>query len=318
MGKRGVFRGLKTAFRNEEKQEETHDDILRELKAEVEAIKEMDFEAVNAEDVLSEGWGRTGDMVYIINLRPMYQLIGGKQGRLAESLRETCITEFKESVETKAGRSSFEQDSFFMRFHDRSTNEGLRLAVEIVNKIGNRTFGDRFRTMEVPNFLVTADAGDIVDGDGELDLVRARDVIDEGGIPVMGLEEPTDGSPAWLSLHWQRVKRQVETLKRSKSENPVKEASEWAEQERAPRKKDISWEVGAAPKGKTATRPNEVIGGGAPRRAEATWGENGEDQKELEKMAREFIQRGGDRRIRKRAIKGTDRRLTFDRRGRGY
>ena len=61
----------------------------------MQAIQETDRETVDGTDVYSQQWGGKGDLVFIINLDPMYKLIGGKEGRLAESLRETCKAEFK-------------------------------------------------------------------------------------------------------------------------------------------------------------------------------------------------------------------------------
>ena len=54
----------------------------------------MERVTLDGAGVFSKQWGGNGDLIFIINVDPMYKLIGGKEGRLAESLRETCKAEF--------------------------------------------------------------------------------------------------------------------------------------------------------------------------------------------------------------------------------
>ena len=89
-----MFGRLTDAFQGESEKEETHADILAELKAEVQAPQETECETVDGAGVFSKQWGGNGDLIFIINVDLMYKLIGGKEGRLAESLRETCKAEF--------------------------------------------------------------------------------------------------------------------------------------------------------------------------------------------------------------------------------
>ena len=89
-----MLRSLAGALEGEGEKEETHADIVAELKAEVQAIQETERETVDGAGVFSRQWGGKGDLVFIINLDPMYKLIGGKEGGLAESLPETCKVEF--------------------------------------------------------------------------------------------------------------------------------------------------------------------------------------------------------------------------------
>ena len=61
-------------------------DILAELKAELQAVQEMERETLDGAGVFSRQRGGKGDLVFIINLDPVYKLIGGKKGRL----RKVC------------------------------------------------------------------------------------------------------------------------------------------------------------------------------------------------------------------------------------
>ena len=87
---KGIFGCLTGAFEGEGEKEENHADILAELKAELQAVQEMERETLDGAGVFSRQRGGKGDLVFIINLNPMYKLIDSKDGRLAESLRETC------------------------------------------------------------------------------------------------------------------------------------------------------------------------------------------------------------------------------------
>lgn len=286
MAGRGMFGRLTGAFHGEkEKKVETHADIIAELAAEVKAIKETKREAVAADSVFGQNWGDAGDLIFVINLVPMYDLIGGREGRLAESLRATCKTEFAENIGGKRGRGTFQRDCFFMRFYDLRDQAGLEEAVKIVNKIGYRTFGESFKTMEVPELLVAADAADITTR-GELDITKAKEVISKGGVDL-NFAEPTDRAPRWMKLIWQKVtqKQTVAAVEKAKRKEPV-------------------WQV-AQPDSDTKRKKQDP----------------GWVQAKVEKerrTSRDQVKRGTDRRKVQRSFEGSNRRMTFDRRGRGY
>ncbi len=68
--------------------------------------------------MFAQEWDGKGELVFIINLVPIYKLIGGREGRLTESLRETCKSEFAENIGSQRGRGTFERECFFTRFFD--------------------------------------------------------------------------------------------------------------------------------------------------------------------------------------------------------
>lgn len=286
MAGRGMFGRLTGAFQGDKKKDESHSDIVAELKAEVQAIRETKRESVDAASLFSQSWGQAGDLIYIINLVPMYKLIGGREGRLAESLRSTCKSEFAENIGSKRGRGTFERDCFFMRFDDLGDRAGLDEAVKIVNKIGYRTFGESFKTMEVPELLVAADAADITTR-GELDSSKAKDVIAKGGIDL-ALSEPTEKAPRWMRLIWQKVtqKQKAAVVEKAKKQDP-------------------SWQV-AKPEASLARK----------KPSEPTWVQVKVEKEQ--RTSRDQVKRGPDRRKTQRSFDGSNRRMTFDRRGRGY
>lgn len=287
MAGRGMFGRLTSKFQGDNKKnEETHADIIEELKADVKAIQEMERESVDGASLFGQEWGGKGELVFIINLVPMYKLIGGKDGRLAESLRETCKTEFAENIGGQRGSGTFQRDCFFMKFFNLGDQAGLEEAVKIVNKIGYRTFGKSFEQMEVPELLVAADAADITTN-GKLDLNRAQSVIAAGGVDL-AFDEPTDKAPRWMKLVWEKVTQRQKLA-------DIK----------APKKKEAAWES-AIPVENTRSR----------RSREPQWVEA--KVKKGRRSSSDFVTRGPDRRNKQQSFDGQNRREAFDRRGRGY
>lgn len=176
-------------------------DIDRDLEAAVQAIKEAKSDTLAASDVLGDGWAEGGDMVYIMDLAPIYGMIGGPAGRMAANLLETCQLVFSLKVGQGRRRSFFEGDLFIMRFAGIDHSQSSRLAAEIVNEIGVRILGVRFQTMEAPGLMVVADAAEITDPDGSLNLEKAEAAVQDGGLP-MAMDEPGDDAPQWLRMRW--------------------------------------------------------------------------------------------------------------------
>ena len=171
MAKKSLLGRLAAALRSDEGP--TSRDIDNEVESAVKAINGAKIDTVAAKDILSGGWGEAGAMVYIMDLEPLYELIGSRKGRLVAALRETCDTVFSQDVALGQGRASFRGDQFLMRFINTDKTEGFRQAATIINEIGTRIFGDRFLPMEIPGLLVVADAADITNADGSLNSEKA-------------------------------------------------------------------------------------------------------------------------------------------------
>lgn len=164
--------------------EPTAEDIDAEVEAAVNAIAASARVDVEAEQVLESGWGEAGDMVYIMALAPIYEILGSREGRTAENLRETCQTVFAKYCQKNKGKASFVGDNFVMKFDTLGESEGYHRAAVITNEVGTSILGDRFQTVEVPELLVAADAGEITDGDGTLNLEKSENAFRTGGMAV--------------------------------------------------------------------------------------------------------------------------------------
>ena len=197
MRKNSLFGRVARALGEEE--EETSEDIDREVEAAVKAINEMEVSVIDGDSVLGGGWGEAGDMVYIMDLEPIYAVIGARHGRQADNLRETCERVFSQQVER--GRGSFESNGYFMRFTGFSSAQGFNQAAIVVNEIGERILGGRFRAMEVPALVVVADVAQITNEDGSLNMEKAGYVVKSGGLPL-AMEEPGADDPIWLKERW--------------------------------------------------------------------------------------------------------------------
>ena len=153
--------------------------------------------------MLGGGWGSDGDSINIMDLTPIFAMIGGPQGRQADNLRETCERVFDERVTKGDGRASVQGDKFLMRFLGASEAEGFYLAAIIVNDIGNHILGGRFVALEAPALLVVGDAGDLIGPDGKLDRQRLMSTVESGGHRVEMKEPPAD-APEWMQLRWEK------------------------------------------------------------------------------------------------------------------
>lgn len=178
---------LKSLFNNLfEKKDEgpSIEDIDAEIEAAVQAIAASARVEVEAENVLDKGWGEAGDMVYLMALAPIYVILGSREGRTAENLRETCQEVFAKYCQKGKGQASFVGDNFVMKFNTLGESEGYHRAAVITNEVGSGILGDRFQTVEVPDLLIAADAEDVTNADGSLNLEKSEATFLSGGAEV--------------------------------------------------------------------------------------------------------------------------------------
>ncbi len=277
----------------------TSEDIDREVESAIQTIGETEVESLAADDVLGGGWGEAGEMVYIMDLAPVYGLIGGHSERLTSATKIICKDAFSKQVIRGRGRTSFMGDRFFMRFAGASDTEGFQRAAIIVNDIGTRILGGRFRTIEVPGLLVAVESADITSKDGSLNLEKAAAAVRSGGRPL-AMDEPAADDPLWLKLHWKRRLGGGE----ASSGGPVATAPD-----------DPARDGGSGP----ASRPD----GPDWRLQSSRSGSKGQAWLKQSASPRrdpsQWVQRRGqDRREAIHPFSGKDQRQSFDRRGRGY
>lgn len=150
---------------------------------------------------MGEGWGSEGDAINILDLCPIYDMIGGAGGRQGENLRETCDRVFDQRVTKGDGRATVQGDKFLMRFLGVSEPEGFAMAAVIVNEIGTHILGGRFVAMEAPALLTVGDAGQLIGPDGKLNRQQILLTVKEGGYAV-DLAEPPANVPEWMQMRW--------------------------------------------------------------------------------------------------------------------
>ncbi len=204
MSKKSFINKLSERF--SEPAEKSPEEIDRELAAAVEAIKAEKVETLEGEKVLSSNGSQAGGKVYIMDLNPIYDLLGGGEGRLAENLRETCHEEFAERSVKGRDQATLEGDLFIMRFAGISDQEGFTLAATIVNTICMDLLGSRFETLEAPDLLVVTSAAVAFNPDGSPNLDAIRASVKDGGFPV-SMAEPDDDAPHWVKLRWEKEVR---------------------------------------------------------------------------------------------------------------
>ena len=151
-----------------------------------------------------------------MSLPPLFNAIGSSEGRLADSLRESCGRIFREKVSADRGRCAIENSNFVMRFVDQEAI-AFQLAATIINAIGTFILMDRFKTMDLDGLLIVAHAGDITNDNGTLNASKVDAAVKKGGVPT-GMKQPGPDAPIWLKLFW----KANTALKAAFSENQSK------------------------------------------------------------------------------------------------
>lgn len=185
-------------------EDERPENIDREVEEAVNAIKSQHQETLDGAGILHDNWGCAGDLVFMMDLVPIYDAIGGPDSTVGRRLGEVCINLFEHHVAAGEALGRVEGELFFMRFAEPDHAAGFRLAAEIVKDVGTQMMGQRFQQIALPQLVVVADVADIQNASGHLDLAAAKAVKRRGGIRL-DMGEPKQGDPAWLLECWRRV-----------------------------------------------------------------------------------------------------------------
>lgn len=198
MAKKSLFSRISKTFQGEK--EKTSEDLDRELEDTLEMIHEEEVKQVDGASILKTSWGESGSPVFIMSLAPLYEAIGGKSGRLADSLRESCSHIFSQEVSADKGHGVIDNDFFVMHFSEKMET-GFKLAAKVINSIGAHILLERFKSMPVDGLFTVAESDDITNEDGNLDPSRVSDTVKSGGrrIPPMKFG---DGAPEWFKTFW--------------------------------------------------------------------------------------------------------------------
>jgi hypothetical protein len=196
MAKKSLFGRLANVFKEEE--EDSSEDIDKDVEAAVMATLSAEVEGIDGNTVVSASQGKQGETVHIFDLAPIFDLMGGRDGRVASGLLEICQRQFDASRESPRDNAVIEGDLFIMRFDKCSNEEGFRRAALLINEVGTQVLMDRFQKVDVPEILVTADVDDITDDDGAVDMSKIAQVQKQGGIPIA--LDLLDGVPNWAKM----------------------------------------------------------------------------------------------------------------------
>lgn len=197
MAKKSLFSRISKSLQGPE--EKTSEELDRELQESVNRIWDEEVDLLEASSLTTGSRLESGDMVMIMSLSPIYKMIGGRQGRLADSLREACSRIFSQTTDAESGRGSIKGDEFVMRFFHQKENS-LGLAVGIINEIGVFVLSERFKSMDIPGLLTVAEVGDLADGDGMLDAGKLVATIKSGGRRIDDMEPAGPGEPVWYKM----------------------------------------------------------------------------------------------------------------------
>lgn len=234
MGKASFFSKIAKALGDDE--EESIEDIDREVEESVRNIQAEATVVIDASILLGNGWGEKGAIVYILNLAPIYKQIGGRASRTADNLRNTCERIFEQHKGARDDRSSIVGDHFVMCFAGSGAEKGYQKAAIVVNEVGTAILGDQFQTMEVPDILVATDAEHIINGDGQIDSGMLAHAVKVGG-QYVNMAGDGDREPQWMKLEWHKNKTEPILVP---IEKDPKAAGQCASREARPRREDPS------------------------------------------------------------------------------
>ncbi|MCW8915811.1 MAG: hypothetical protein OQK24_08150 [Magnetovibrio sp.] len=196
-------------------------EIDQEVEEAVKEIRSTSFETVKGESILRQSPPDSGDTFFIMDLAPIYNVIGDRHGRLADSVAESCYRVFNSMCPAEKDRGVFEGDFFMMLFEDPDLEAGYLRAAKIINEIGEFILSDRFKAINIPDMLTAIKVNDITNRDGTINATRLEEKSLNGGMPIQ-LHEPPDNAPEWHKMlfeHHPKELKFVELDHEHKEEN---------------------------------------------------------------------------------------------------
>lgn len=202
MAKKSLIDRFASAFK--EPETTTTADIDRAVESEIAAIRGAQENELAAETLLGGDWGNPDDMVFIMDLKPMFEMVGGRETRSADGVIAAAERVFEEFRRDQRDRGVFENDNFLMRFEGVSGKEGFRHAVRVVNEVGMRVLRDRFIAMPLPKLLVAAKTKDVTKPDGSIDAFKIEGVVEAGGV-LFPMTHPSPDDPEWVRIKFRET-----------------------------------------------------------------------------------------------------------------
>lgn len=226
-------------------------DIDRRLEAELAEIRNQKQELLDGSGMLMEDWKTVCDLIYIMNLGPLFVSVGGRASMMGKRLPDACGIIFGRLVPGGEGHSRLKGDYFLMSFRNPSREAGFRRAAAVINEIGAQMIGERFKSIEIPDLLTAASPAELANDDGGFDPEKAKAQL-EIAATAWSKGGPNADEPHWLKLQVRNESRSGELVRMSAAGRAAKPAEDlkrprrrgdpdWVEQ-RTDRRKRISYD----------------------------------------------------------------------------
>jgi len=201
--------------------------------------------AVEQAGVLSEDAGLFGK-VYILSLVEFFDAIGGRGGRLADSLFVICDTVFDKHIGPGDGFARVGDDRYVFRFGGRDDRRSLMRAAAIVEDIGSKLLGEHFvKSGRFKAMLAAVGIGDLVGVDGDIDPARIDAAL--AAARVLPPQPAAPEEPAWVRFS---EAGRVDGGQWAAVPGGRDRPAEWSSLAYTPKKREARWEAIEPPKKK--------------------------------------------------------------------
>ena len=141
-------------------------------------LKELDKyekDKVSADQAMyeSENQQSLRGPAFVINLKPFYNSIGTRTGRLAEGLVDLCIKVLSAKIGKNGRFIQPNKDVFLFQFNDGMNPQNWRTAFEAINEIGLTFLGTNYQAKDIVDGAFGQGMGEDLSGDGLEDALQA-------------------------------------------------------------------------------------------------------------------------------------------------
>ncbi len=193
---------------------------------------------VKDQDVLRQDEGLYGK-IFVLSLVEFYEAIGGRSGRLAESLLTICDTVFTEQMGPDDGYTMIGEDQFVFRFGGCDDKQALARAAKIIEEVGTKILGDHFiKSGRFKALLTAVGLADVTDTEGNLDSDKISAAVDLArAVPP---EPAAPDEPQWVRLNYAGL---TEDDTWAAVSSARKDEVQWVALDYKPKKQAAQWET---------------------------------------------------------------------------
>lgn len=192
---------------------------------------------VEQNEVLREDQGLFGK-VYVLSLNEFYEAIGGRSGRLAESLLTICDTVFQDRLGPNDGYSPIGDDQFVFRFGGLDERQSLMQAAKIIEEIGTKLLGEHFiKSGRFKALLTAIGLADVLGEDGDVDAGKVNHAVELARQLPPEPAAPED--PVWVRLNYAGLANGDKWLA---VPSRKRDSVQWVSLDYKPAKKEIQWQ----------------------------------------------------------------------------